>query len=138
MSFLVLNPLTYVDLDFTKYLENTGFAEVVTASMPPQTVTVPTIASPAATTIDFNGVLLNTLNVIPSFTVPITTHGSVPVPAVALSGTVTIPLSGVTLSINVKIAFDVTAASAIPGSLFELLAEGNEIDKEYKGDLLMW
>lgn len=27
---------------------------------------------------------------------------------------------------------------SLPGSLFELLAEGNEIDKEYKGDLLMW
>lgn len=28
--------------------------------------------------------------------------------------------------------------SSLPGSLFELIAEGNEIDKAYKGDLQMW
>lgn len=31
-----------------------------------------------------------------------------------------------------------TGFSSLPGSLFELLAEGNEIDKAYKGDLQMW
>ncbi|HKL85414.1 MAG TPA: hypothetical protein VJ861_03685, partial [Treponemataceae bacterium] len=171
MRFLVHYPLKSQVIDFSEYLTDLNFSSTVATQIPPQEFTVPTLESPDATEIDFNSVLLTSLNAITAFSVPVlaTSAGSVTVdtipitltgfenatfsagsmelvidagtttglsvssvrilnaanvvlasstgPAVALSGTVTIPLTGVTLNKVVKFEFTLSALGATSGAL---------------------
>lgn len=112
MRFLVHYPLTSVDLDFSTYLENIGFAADISASMPSQNFTVPTIESPTPIEIDFNSALLESLNVIPSFPITIgaTGAGAFNVPAVPLvfTGFETATFSAGTMNLNITVGSGLT------------------------------